>query len=611
MSAQRTRMIGHGFGLAGALAILALAAIAPGGNDHPDRDRDSHSASASAGAARGGAALAGAGAPVTDAGPLQRAVEAVMGLRASTLVRLDVDPTRVAKQTAIELDDALVVLDLEPNSVRAEGFRVYASDADGVLTEIEPAPERTFRGVVSGDPGSVVGASIDGDGISAQIILGDDRGFWVEPVAPQLRALLGGPLDEATARAVGGLHVVYRAGDVPDSGQTCGTPARNLAAATAREIGDRVGGGGGTSDGDAPGAITAEIAFDLDSFYVDLFGEAGAQSRVEDIVNGGLNIQYPRDVGITYEITAFVLRLERVYFEDTIFDLLDAFQARWLAEHTDIVRDVAELFTGLNLSGSVVGVATLGSICSDDAFNVVESFGNFNQRADLSAHELGHNWNASHCDCPEHTMNPSITGRRVFHPTFTIPVIIAFRDSIICARPSNDQCDSPEPVADGAVGFDTNPATTDGGTTACGAIAKDLWYEYTASCTGEATASTCGADFDTRIAAYADGDCGGTPIACDDDGCGDASSMTFPVVEGGKYLIRVGGRNAVGIGTLVVACEAVACPDIDGSGAVDFGDILVILAAWGDVGGPADVDGSGTVDFGDVLVILGAWGPCP
>ena len=54
------------------------------------------------------------------------------------------------------------------------------------------------------------------------------------------------------------------------------------------------------------------------------------------------------------------------------------------------------------------------------------------------------------------------------------------------------------------------------------------------------------------------------------------------------------------------------CPaDIDGSGAVDFADVLAILAAWGNAGGPEDLDGSGTVDFGDILAVLAAWGPCP
>ncbi len=53
------------------------------------------------------------------------------------------------------------------------------------------------------------------------------------------------------------------------------------------------------------------------------------------------------------------------------------------------------------------------------------------------------------------------------------------------------------------------------------------------------------------------------------------------------------------------------CPaDLDDSGAVDFGDILAILLAWGNKGGPEDLDGSGFVDIGDLLIVLAAWGPC-
>ena len=57
---------------------------------------------------------------------------------------------------------------------------------------------------------------------------------------------------------------------------------------------------------------------------------------------------------------------------------------------------------------------------------------------------------------------------------------------------------------------------------------------------------------------------------------------------------------------IVAGCPA----DLDGSGAVDFADILAILAAWGNAGGPEDLDGSGTVDFGDILIVLAEWGPC-
>ncbi len=51
--------------------------------------------------------------------------------------------------------------------------------------------------------------------------------------------------------------------------------------------------------------------------------------------------------------------------------------------------------------------------------------------------------------------------------------------------------------------------------------------------------------------------------------------------------------------------------DIHDSGAVDFEDLLLVLAVWGNKGGPEDLDGNGVVDFGDLLIVLASWGPCP
>ncbi|MHC5114728.1 MAG: hypothetical protein ACYTGP_09905 [Planctomycetota bacterium] len=55
------------------------------------------------------------------------------------------------------------------------------------------------------------------------------------------------------------------------------------------------------------------------------------------------------------------------------------------------------------------------------------------------------------------------------------------------------------------------------------------------------------------------------------------------------------------------------CPeDLDGSGAVGFGDVLSIIGAWGPCAGacPHDLNGNGTVDFADILAVIAAWGPC-
>lgn len=64
------------------------------------------------------------------------------------------------------------------------------------------------------------------------------------------------------------------------------------------------------------------------------------------------------------------------------------------------------------------------------------------------------------------------------------------------------------------------------------------------------------------------------------------------------------------LGTPVPDCLA----DLDESGAVDFTDLVAMLAAWGpcpaDADCRADLDGDDLVGFTDLLALLAAWGPC-
>ncbi|MHC4413968.1 MAG: hypothetical protein ACYS0G_01660 [Planctomycetota bacterium] len=53
------------------------------------------------------------------------------------------------------------------------------------------------------------------------------------------------------------------------------------------------------------------------------------------------------------------------------------------------------------------------------------------------------------------------------------------------------------------------------------------------------------------------------------------------------------------------------CPwDLDTSGTVGIGDLLILLANWG-TPGPGDFDFSGNVGIGDLLTLLANWGSCP
>jgi hypothetical protein len=93
-------------------------------------------------------------------------------------------------------------------------------------------------------------------------------------------------------------------------------------------------------------------------------------------------------------------------------------------------------------------------------------------------------------------------------------------------------------------------------------------------------------------------------LSVDADRC-DGTSWAEITIE----CLAYGGaldQNANGVPD---SCES--CPgDLDGNGAVDVGDLLVLLSAWGSNEAIADLDGDGVVGVGDLLVLLAAWGAC-
>jgi hypothetical protein len=82
---------------------------------------------------------------------------------------------------------------------------------------------------------------------------------------------------------------------------------------------------------------------------------------------------------------------------------------------------------------------------------------------------------------------------------------------------------------------------------------------------------------------------------------------------GGPALGSNGTVLVCGVGTDVRAYRATTppCPpDVNGDNVVDVLDLLAVLAAWGNQGGPEDVNGDGVVNVLDLLEVLAAWGPC-
>jgi|GEM_PF-2125299 len=143
--------------------------------------------------------------------------------------------------------------------------------------------------------------------------------------------------------------------------------------------------------------------------------------------------------------------------------------------------------------------------------------------------------------------------------------------------PANDDCANAAVIGDGTTLFDTTDATDSGvlptGGCSTSTVANDVWFEYTATCTGNLTIDTEGSviPFDDSVLAVYDTSCGGARLACDDDGgSGLLSSVTIPVTMGDTLIIQVFGFSTTndGPGQLNIDCASTsmeACCFPDGS----------------------------------------------
>jgi hypothetical protein len=157
------------------------------------------------------------------------------------------------------------------------------------------------------------------------------------------------------------------------------------------------------------------------------------------------------------------------------------------------------------------------------------------------------------------------------------------------ADPNNNYCmntgcpDTTPPggcITDGVIPFDFTPTLPhfydlEPPAESCIPTATaDMWFNYTATCTGALTAHTCGASAaaspDTNLAIY-EGctNCPpyatGPPLACNSDfggePCGDSAKVVADVLEGQCYTIRLADSSlSLPTGSLTVSCEQADCP---------------------------------------------------
>lgn len=274
---------------------------------------------------------------------------------------------------------------LQRCSLRAPGFRLWVQQQGGKLIEVEPPLPATYRGYVAGISGSHVTASQRDGLLEATVQLGSGREkTWL--IKPVVGILPNQPSQQ---------HIIYRADAVQAGGGTCAVAdavyGKPLIEQTT-ENNDTV-----TMD-----VLVCQIACDADVEFYQFNGSSldDTVADIEMIINNVSNI-YELDTQVTFQITTTIVRTAEPdpYTWTNPFQLLGQFGDHWDLNHGDIERDAVQLFTGKDLDGTALGIAHQDGLCWLE-YSVVQSrhTPEMVERVALSAHELGHLFDASHCD---------------------------------------------------------------------------------------------------------------------------------------------------------------------------------------------------------------------
>jgi hypothetical protein len=342
-------------------------------------------------------------------------------------------------QATLPIAGENLTLSLTHRSLRSDAFQVVVQREHG-FESVDVGPARTYRGSVVGREDAGVAVSLIDGALTGLIDMGDAGLFYVQPARDF------DPSQPASR------HVVYNSADAIAPPGICGNGLIDLG------LPDWMKEGGMGGEGGIAGAQPniAEIGFDADFEFYQKNGSSvtNTVNDIESVMNG-VEFIYDRDVNITYEFTTFVVRATSSdpYTTNDIGDLLCEFRTTWNATpESGIQRDVAQLYSGKSMVGSVIGLAWLGVVCNQSG-NDCSGFGNLaystvesrytliaSFRQSLSAHEIGHNWGATHCDgngdchimCSGNGGCDGISGSDLKFGAGEVAEITAFKATVAC-----------------------------------------------------------------------------------------------------------------------------------------------------------------------------------
>lgn len=307
---------------------------------------------------------------------------------------LSIDPRAIGEQLRSTGRISLVTrvhnfeLALRPNDLRAANYHAEEVGPDGTTHPITMSAVTTYKGNIEGVWGSDARFTVNDNDVEGMIVTPTES-YFLESARKYSSAAQ--PTD----------YVLYKGSDVrPDILRTCGTTLDEKINAGAIQFMSSA------TTGVAPAVFSplkvVEIATEADLEYTTaLGGSAQANNDILSILNQ-IQAIYERDIGLTFSVT-----FQHTWTVADPFSangpgavaILNAFTNHWNANFTGTTRDVAHLWSGKNLGGPN-GLAWTGVVCLDGAhaygISDLETMSPF--RVTIPAHEIGHNFNAGHCD---------------------------------------------------------------------------------------------------------------------------------------------------------------------------------------------------------------------
>lgn len=284
-------------------------------------------------------------------------------------------------------------LELASHDMRAPNYRAEVSLDGGVVNEIELGPVRTFKGTVVGMAGAQVRLTIDENTLEGVIITPSEL-FFIEPAGRY----------SAAARRED--FLVYKQSDVVETSfGECGvTMADKVGREASRVETEALT---ASTGGVVPEAVFSpprlvDLATEADFEYFQAFGNsaAAANNEILSIMNQVEGI-YNTQFGLRFNIV-----FQNVwagsgdpYTSTAASAALDEFTNFWTANRGSVLRDLAHMWTGKDFDGNTIGIAWRpGFDCpfGQSGYGISQRLAPAPEKFILSAHEIGHNFNATH-----------------------------------------------------------------------------------------------------------------------------------------------------------------------------------------------------------------------